>query len=117
MEALDPRWETAIELLLAGVSKKTVAERCAVHRNTVTNWLADAKFQSELNRRMDDRLSALRLRRLHEITRFVDNLYRLASDVFSAAERDPTNRHAQRCARQWLRNYRKARDIEREALG
>jgi hypothetical protein len=35
--SIDPRWDEAIELLLAGASHKRVAERVGVHRNTVTN--------------------------------------------------------------------------------
>lgn len=114
---LDPRWDAAIELLLAGATKKAVAQHVGVHRNTVSNWLADARFQAELTRRMDDRLSALRIRRLNEISRFVDSLYRLATDVMTAAERTPSDRRAQRAARAWLRNYLKAREIESQVLG
>jgi hypothetical protein len=113
----DSRWDLAIELLLSGVSHKLIGERCGVHRNTISNWVRDPAFRIELSRRVDERMATVKLRRLHEVSRFVDQLHRIANKVLADAENHPRDRRAQRAAAAWLRNYRKAREVERQDVG
>jgi malate synthase len=93
-----------------------VAERVGVHRNTITNWMRDPVFRVELARRSDAHLAAAKQRLAILTTRLVDRLADLAHQAMDAAERDPTNRHAQRAARDWLQNYRKLAAVEEQIL-
>lgn len=113
---IDPRWDLAMELLLEGATHRLVAERIGVHRNTIRNWRRVAAFRVELARRSDERLAAAKQRLAILTTKLVDRLGWLAHHAIDAAERDPTDRHAQRAARDWLRNYRNLSRAEAEIL-
>ena len=114
---IDPRWDEAMELLLDGHSHKSIAAAVGCHRNTITNWWKDPAFRVELARRSNDRLAAAKQRLAIVTTKLVDRLGRLANQAMDAAERDPTDRRAQRAARDWLRNYRRLAAVEAEILG
>ncbi len=113
---IDSRWDEAIELLLDGRSHKSVAAAVGCHRNTITNWLRDPTFRVELARRSDQRLAAAKQRLAIVTTKLVDRLGRLAHTAMDAAECNPKDRHAQRAAREWLRNYRKLAAAEAQIL-
>jgi hypothetical protein len=113
---LDPRWDTAIELLLDCHSHKSVAVAVGCHRNTISNWMRTSAFRVELARRSDERNAAAKQRLAIVTTKLVDRLGRLAYNAMDAAERDPTNRRAQRAARDWLRNYRELCRVEAQIL-
>jgi hypothetical protein len=114
---IDPRWDDTMELLLDGRSHKTVAAVVGCHRNTITNWLKDPTFRVKLARRSDERLAAAKQRLAIVTTKLVDRLGQLAQQAMDAAEHDPTDRHAQRAARDWLRNYRELCRVEAQILG
>jgi len=114
---LNPLWDAAIELLLAGASNRVVSERLQVHRNTIGNWIREPRFRVELSRRADARMAEVKLRRLVQVTRLVDRLASVADRVLADAERNPRDRHAQRAARAWLAAYRRARAAERLDVG
>ncbi len=113
----DPRWDAAIDLLLVGATHKLVAERVGVHRNTITNWLKDPDFRVELARRSDEQTAAAKQRLAVVTTHLVDRLAWLANHAIEAAERNLTDRRAQRAARDWLRKYRQLARVEAEILG
>jgi hypothetical protein len=113
---IDPRWDEAMGLLLDGRSHKSVAAAVGCNRNTITNWWKDPAFRVELARRSDERLAAAKQRLAIVTTKLVDRLGRIAHHAMDAAERDPTDRRAQRAARDWLRNYRKLAEAEAQIL-
>ena len=114
---LEPRWDQAIELLLAGASHRVVAERVGCHRNTVRNMLKDPAFRLELSRRADERQAEVKLRRVQLATRSLDRLSVLAQRVLTTAEQFPLDLDAQRAARGWLAMYQKMLKHERLDLG
>lgn len=62
----DPRREQLLEMILDGMSKSSAAKQLTpkVHRNTVNNWCADARFVAEANARMNEHKAGKRIRRL-----------------------------------------------------
>jgi hypothetical protein len=74
-------------------------------------------FRVGLAQRSDARLAAAKHQLAIETTKLVDRLGRLAHHAMDAAERDPTDRSAQRAARDWLRNYRRLVQVEAQILG
>jgi hypothetical protein len=113
----DPRWDDAIDLLIAGMPKSRIAERLVppVHRNTIGNWLRDPRFLRELHRRLDERDALVRLRRAHQASRYVDRLHLLADQALRAAENRPLDPAASRVVRLWLDMFRKMVATERQA--
>jgi hypothetical protein len=79
--------------------------------------MRDSAFRVELAHRSDARLAAAKQRLAIETTKLVDRLGRLAHHAMDAAERDPTDRHAQAAARDWLRKYRELVQVEAQILG
>jgi hypothetical protein len=112
---IDPRWDLAIDKLIAGVPKVRIAASLdpPVHRNTIGNWLRDPRFLRELQARLDERIALVRLRRTHQTARTIERLHRLAEDALDAAEKRTLDPAGLRVVRLWLDLYRKMVATER----
>jgi hypothetical protein len=118
MTAPDPRWDTAIDMLVDGVPKTRIAASLdpPVHRNTLNAWVRRPEFLAEMRRRLDERDVTVRLRRSHQATQYADRVRRLAESAFAEAERRPLDRASQRVVRYWMRLYRQLVAMERVAV-
>jgi len=78
MKYLNENQYKAIGLLLEGKKHVDIAEELGVHRNTVSNWMKDDLFQSEL------RKSATRHSQ-HRLGLLIERMYDVAINEGSAA--------------------------------
>ncbi|MEH6865765.1 phBC6A51 family helix-turn-helix protein [Priestia megaterium] len=78
MKYLNENQYKAIGLLLEGKKHVDIAEELGVHRNTVSNWMKDDLFQSEL------RKSATRHGQ-HRLGELIEKMYDVAINDRSAA--------------------------------
>lgn len=115
---IEPRWDTAIDLLIEGVPKTRIARHLdpPCHRNTLNAWMKHPEFLRELRRRLDERDVAVRLRRSYQTTNYADRVRRLAESVLAEAELRPLDRASQRVVIYWMRLYRRLVAMERQAV-
>ncbi|MGR6336430.1 phBC6A51 family helix-turn-helix protein [Priestia megaterium] len=78
MRYLNENQYKAIGLLLEGKKNVEIAEELGVHRNTVTNWLKEDLFQSELRK-------AATRHSQHRLGELVERMYSTAINDGSAA--------------------------------
>ena len=78
MKYLNDTHIKAIGLLLEGKKNQEIAEELGVHRNSVTNWIKDDLFQSELRK-------AATRHSQHRLGELVEKMYSTAINEESAA--------------------------------
>ncbi|MGG0555273.1 phBC6A51 family helix-turn-helix protein [Priestia aryabhattai] len=78
MRYLNENQYKAIELLLQGKKNVEIAEELSIHRNTITNWLKDDLFQSELRK-------AATRHSQHRLGELISRMYEVAINEGSAA--------------------------------
>jgi uncharacterized protein YjcR len=78
MRYLNENQYKAIGLLLEGKKNVDIAEELGIHRNTVTNWLKDDLFQSELRK-------AATRHSQHRLGELIERMYDVAINDRSAA--------------------------------
>jgi hypothetical protein len=79
--------------------------------------MRDPRFRVELAQRADALYAAAKLRRALVTTQLVDRLFEVAREAMDLADRDLTDRHAQRVALEWCRTFRKLVVVEAEGAG
>jgi hypothetical protein len=84
----DERRGQAVDLFLQGMSKAAIARQLRVHRNTVNNWFADARFAAEAERRVREHKSTKRMRRTFSNSLIVDRVERLVHHQLGKLEKD-----------------------------
>lgn len=84
----DPKREEALEMILDGMSKSQVAKHLGVHRNTVNNWCADARFITEANHRMNEHKAGKRIRRLRTTNIINDKIEKITLALVTKVEGD-----------------------------
>ncbi|MET1122763.1 phBC6A51 family helix-turn-helix protein [Priestia megaterium] len=78
MKYLNENQYKAIGLLLEGKKHVDIAEELGVHRNTVSNWMKDDLFQSELRK-------AATRHSQHRLGQLIERMYDVAINEGSAA--------------------------------
>lgn len=82
----DPRREQCFDLIVQGLSKRAVATRLGVHRNTVNNWCDSVEFKKLEEQYHNDRVGALRTRRAQQTMVMTDRVAALTEKVIQRAE-------------------------------